>query len=127
MIELYHLAPDFGFLLERGLRNGARSSANEGPGGVLELDGDEVSFRFSGAAYVTSVSIRSPGGIWYDLGDVLDFLGRATNPREQARVLEACWNEITALFSDPMRVADLEDHVAAIRTRTQSAAGRRPS
>ncbi len=113
MTELYELAPEFGFLFERGLKAGARTNTSSSGRAEVELTGGPMSFRFRMNCGQTDVEMRAPDGVWYRLSDVLSFLGTRTSASEHARVVEARWHEIASLFASAERLNALNDHAAA--------------
>jgi hypothetical protein len=113
MIELHQVAPEFGFLLERGLRFGPRTAESSSGNGSLQLTGEKLAFRFTQHEGRTSVAIRGVDGEWRSLSDVLDFLGARASPLEQARVVEGRWRDITGLFGDETRISELSRYTAA--------------
>ncbi len=113
MTTLMDIAPEFSFVLDRGMRHIAGRYDPETFGNAeVILEGAVFSLRFFRDRGETFVEIGDQVSGWNDLDCVLDFLDQLReaspsveerNMEASAKQLEAHWSELLMLLADPDR------------------------
>ena len=118
MINLADIAPDFSFIVSKGL---VPSVGNYNPqefgNAELVMMGAPFSLRFERDRGQVFVDVGSSVAGWQKLEYVLEFvdssvtqegLGEAPDPAAMAGLLQARWDEVTSLFNDQQRISQLQ-------------------
>ena len=118
MINLADIAPDFSFIVSKGL---VPSVGNYNPpefgNAELVMMGAPFSLRFERDRGQVFVDVGSSVAGWQKLEYVLEFvdssvtqegLGEAPDSAAMAGLLQARWDEVTSLFNDQQRISQLQ-------------------